>query len=80
LHDLLSIKAASKLLLSICAEKADANANAFCVFGQSNNGSLQKLRVDASINIGLGALVAVTQLEAVRLQQTKIDDAIESFV
>jgi hypothetical protein len=30
--------------------------------------------------IGLGASVAVTQLEAVDLQQTKIDDAIESFV
>jgi hypothetical protein len=31
------------------------------------------------MNIGLGASVAVTQLEAVHLQQTKIDDAIESL-
>jgi hypothetical protein len=31
------------------------------------------------MSIGLGASVAVTQLEAVRLQQTKIDDAIEAL-
>jgi hypothetical protein len=61
LHDLPSIKAASGLLLSSCAEKADANS--LCAL-PVNNCSFQNLRIDASINIGLGTSVAVTQLES----------------